>query len=234
MIAWLIHLTCFLPPCSLSPFLFCYKDVQESLSLKEKFGFCVFLSKSQETLSQGNSKPHPSICYTNHHLKPGRTAVQPGQRLCWETFKHEELLPFLWQCLKPFCWQLVFPAIHCRIVSFLISKSTWKPSIVSWDRKSFPIVVYAIIFLGRSSFVQHPGFCEHSSLLLGFGHPVLEHCPCHSLNSISRGDLKDWSFPLIASCFGSLMLYLIWECLAGSQINLAEVRRVTEKAVLKR
>lgn len=29
------------------------------------------------------------------------------------------------------------------------------------------------------------------------------------------------------------MLYLIWECLAGSQINLAEEgRRVTEKALL--
>lgn len=30
------------------------------------------------------------------------------------------------------------------------------------------------------------------------------------------------------------MLYLIWECLAGLQINLAEVGRVTEKALLKR
>ena len=154
------------------PYLFCCNDVQESLSLK-KFGFCVFSCRSGETLSQGNGKPHPSICYANHRLKTGRSAVQPGQSLCWETFKHEELLPFLWQCLKPFCWQLVFPAIHCRSISFLISKSTWKPGIVSWDRKSFPIVVCAIIFLGCSSFVQHPLFCEHSSLLLEFGHPVL-------------------------------------------------------------
>lgn len=222
-------------PSPLPPYLLCCKDVQESLSLKEKFVFCIFSCRSPETLSQGNSKPHPSISYADHHLKTARSAVQPGQGLCWETFKHEELLPFLWQCLKPFCWQLVFPAIHCRSISFLISKSTWKPSIVSWDRKSFPVVVCAIIFLGCNGFVQHPVFCEHSSLLLEFGQPVLACCPCHSLNSISRGGPKDWSFPLIASCFGSLMLYLIWECLAGSQINLAEeVHRVTEKAVLKR
>lgn len=241
VMAWLIiaptyvniSYKCFLP--LLPPYLICCKDVQESLPLKEKFGFYVFLCRSQETLSQGNSKPHPSICCANPCLKTGRSAVQPGQRLCWETFKHEELLPFLWQCLKPFCWQLVFPAIHCRSISFLISKSTWKSSIVSWDRKSFPIVVYAIIFSGCNGFVQHPVVCEHSSVLLEFGHPVLACCPHHSFNSISRGDLKDWSFPLIASCFGIPVLYLIWECLTGSQINLAEeFHRVMEKVVLKR
>lgn len=63
-----------------------------------------------------------------------------------------------------------------------------------------------------------PSICAHSSLLLEFGHSVLARCPRLSLNSISRGNLKGWSLPLIASCFGSRMLYLIWECLAGSQL----------------
>lgn len=176
-------------------------------------------------------KPRPSICCADHYLKIARSAVQPGQRLHHETFRHEGFLPFLRQCLKPVCWQPVFPAIHCRSISFLISKSTWKSSIVSWDRKCFPIVVCVIIFFG---FVQRPGFCEHSSPLLESGHPVLARCPRFSLNSLSRGDLKDWSFPLIAACFGIPMLYLIWECLARLQINLAEVGRATEKALLKR
>lgn len=38
---------CFLP--LLRPYLFCCKDVQESFPHKEKFGFCVFLCRSQET-----------------------------------------------------------------------------------------------------------------------------------------------------------------------------------------
>lgn len=141
---------CFLP--QLPPYLFCCEDARESFLHKEKFGFCVFSHRSRR-----HNKPQPSLYCANHQLKPGRSALQPGQRPCWETFQPEELLPFLWQCLKPFCWQLVFPAIHCRSISFLISKSTWKSSIVSWDRKSFPIVVCAILFLGSNDFAT-PSF----------------------------------------------------------------------------
>lgn len=146
MTAWLINLkNVFFPCCPLICFV---TKMRRNLSPTRK---CLdFLFSRAEP--RRHNKPHPSIYCPNHQLKPGRSALQPGQRPCWETFQPEELLPFLWQCLKPFCWQLVFPAIHCRSISFLISKSTWKPSIVSWDRKSFPIVVCAIIFLGCNDF----------------------------------------------------------------------------------
>lgn len=106
------------------------KPSLKKFSLQESSDVVLLMQKPGDPFPR-EPKPCPSICCADHYLKIARSAVQPGQRLRRETFRHEGFLPFLRQCLKPVCWQPVFPAIHCRSISFLISKSTWKSSIVS-------------------------------------------------------------------------------------------------------
>lgn len=129
-IAWLLSLANLLIPPAICTARLYKKPSLKKSSLKEGSDVVLLMQKPGDPFPR-ELKPRPSICCADHYLKIARSAVQPGQRLHHETFRHEGFLPFLRQCLKPVCWQPVFPAIHCRSISFLISKSTWKSSIVS-------------------------------------------------------------------------------------------------------